>query len=464
MNDQATAQGAGENLRGWRNRLMGLVRRRPWRSWQRAELEAMPDAALVELLKQVEARWERLERARARETLYRSMVRKRSGRLVQDSLTPVRLTGRLERLFTALREGARDPWPVEEALHVMDGLVARMVAKRLTLLLVGLLTIVPAVGTLVLLAQQNQHLIEQSQVEGAYQLEAIRKGLMEVINGTSRQWVQGNGDGQWADLPSNHKRIREEAMASLVAVEKRRWTLREREATPPTRYVDLRGANLAGLALGGALGLVTGEARDDFSRLYLAGADVRGTRFLRSKLTGTVFHGAQAEGLQLSSADATYCDFSDMVAPGSRFLWDSYRSEPLDLSHARFDGADLTGAVFDQAVVSHVNFDGARLSGVQFYGGIWMDVDLTGAELGQGMDFADSMVHRTRVRADQRMSVALPPFCDIESTDDPGVLLIVTDAARYEAWWQEQQAAMEAAVEQELEANRTRQQELDAAN
>ncbi|MEQ9824946.1 MAG: pentapeptide repeat-containing protein [Puniceicoccaceae bacterium] len=428
---------------------MGLGERVPKCQWERPELETQVDETLRKILLELEQQWQTLERNRAREALFTSIFRRHSGRMLLDSLSPFRLTRRLETLFVSLLERARDPWPVEESLAVLDGLVARMVAKRLTLVVVGLFTVVPAVGSLVLLAQQNRHMIEQSRVEAAYQLGAIRKSMLEVINGTAPQWVNEGGTPTRVALPTYHKRIREEAFGTFVSVDKQRWSRGERAALPPTRWVDLRGSNLAGLVLGSAIGLVEDQDEDDLSRLYLADANLRQTRFLRSSLTGSVFRNAQADGLQISSADATYCDFSHMHAPGAGFLWESHRSEPLDLSHASFDGAMLQGAWFDQAMVSQASFHGTALSGVTFHAGFMVDVDLSTADLGEGIHFSESMVHRTRVHTDQRAKITLPSFCEYEATDDPDLWLIQTDPVAYESWWEQQQAAMEAAVEQE---------------
>jgi len=432
-------------------------------TWDRSLLEQMDDDSLFILRSQLETKVARIEREKNREQVFRSLIRNRSRRLLLDSFSTFRLSQRLERLFVALREGTTEPWPIHEVLSVFDGLVARMLGKRITLILVGLVTVLPAVSSLLLLAQQNHIMFEQNRVEGSYSLETIRKALLEVIYSTYQQTIVENGETQILALPSYHRRIREEAFGTFISIDKQRWSRAEKEAIPPVRYVDLRGCELSNVSLGGTLGLIEGESRDDLTRIFLADSNLVGTSFLRSKLTGSVFRGAQAEGLVLSCSDATYCDFSRIQARQSHFGFDARNSIPLDLSHSNFQNANLEGSYFDQATVINCNFEGAKLDGVTMAQGILADCDLTTADFGAGIRLPETTVVRTLIRKDQLPLIEFPSFCFVETTDDPDILRIMTDKAAYETWWAQTQAEMDAAVQAEQEQVEQHQQALKAA-
>jgi len=435
-------------------------------NWDRPALDGKPDNELLSVRCELENRLEKLEQERARNELYRSIMKQRTGRILVDSFLMVRLSARLERLFEAIRSGSAEAWPVDEALAVFDGVVARMLAKRVTMLVVAVFTIVPAVGSLILLAEQNWHMIEQNRVEEVYSFETIRKSLLEVINGTSQQFVSDNeseGAQRIEALPSYHRRIRTEAFGTYISFEKQRWSKAEKFALPPTRYVDMRGCNLSHLTLGGGLGLIEGESREDMSRVYLAKADLTGSKFLRSHLTGTVLRDAKATGLYLSSPDASFCDFSGMDAEGSQFVFDAKTSTPLDLSHAIFDGAHLEHSFFDQAILIQCSFNGSHLSGVTFSAGIVGDCNLTQAELGEGVRFVETPVHKTLVRQDQQARIEIPEFCYYETTEVDGVVRIMTDKAKYDAWWIHNKAKLDAAAEAELKEVEEKRRALEAA-
>ena len=437
---------------------------RPEKLWTQETLGNLEDAQLLQLQQQFEARMSRIDRTLARDQLFRSIFRKRSGRVIADSLSAFRLSRRIEKLFESTRKGVEDGWPVDEVLAVFDGLIARMLAKRVVLFVVALFTIIPSVGSLILLARQNHFMIEENRVEQSYNLETIRKSLLEVINGTSRQLVTADSGNQiFVQLPTYHKRIREEAFGTFISIDKQRWNQEQIQATPPIRYVDLRGCNLENLALGGALGLVEGESRDDLSRVFLAHANLRNTKFLRSRLTGSVFKNSEANGILISSPDATGCDFSGMFAPGARFYSDAKTSTPLDLSGAIFDHATLLDAEFDQVLLMGVSLEGTVLSGAKFVAGLIAECDFTNADLGDGIIIRETPVHKTLVRRDQLALMQLPSFCTVEETEDSGFVKIMTDKVAYDRWWEQQQAALDAAAEQELEEVESRKEALEAA-
>jgi uncharacterized protein YjbI with pentapeptide repeats len=433
------------------------------RRWKRKDLERLDDASLAGLRAAFESKLEEFDADEAKELINSSVFKKRSARMLIGSLGTMSLTKRIERLFHAINTGNIDPWPVDEALEVMDGLISRILAKRLVLVLVALITVVPAVASLALLASQNQHMIEQIRTEERFELNQIRKNLLEVINGVSAQWIIENGTSKQVKLPTYHKRIREEAFGTYISIDKQRWLPEETQALKPTRFVDLRGCNLQGLALGGALGLIEGESRNDISRVYLSGANLASTKFLRSSLVGSVFKDSHAPGVLISSPDASYADFTGMQAPGALFAYDASTSTPIDLTNAIFDRADLSSAVFDQAVMAKVSFDSTNLSGVQVISGMVAECDLTQAELGSGLVLIDTPVHKTRVLSSQLPYISLPVFCYVESTEHPEVVQIMTDFEKYNAWWAQESVEMDAAVEQEAQEIEQRKQALEAA-
>ncbi len=432
--------------------------------WDRNQLEAQEDDKLMQILAALELRLGKIEKEQDRNRLFQSVMKKRSGRILLDSMSAFRLSRRLERLFEVVRTGENDPWPVQEVLGVFDGLVARMLAKRITLFVVALFAVVPAVSSLILLAEQNRHMIEQNRVEESYDLERIRKSLLEVINGTSAQFVVDENGVQSLELLSTyHKRIREEAFGTYISIDKQRWSKEQVEAEPPLRFVDLRGCNLNNLALGGALGLVEGESRDDISRVFLGNGNLQGTKFLRSKLTGSVFKNANAQGMLVSSPDARYCDFSGIDAKNATFSWDAKTSTPIDLSHASFDRAQLEDSFFDQAILINTSFTGTNLSNVSVYAGMVAECDFTQADFGAGIRFPETPVHKTLIRIEQKEKIELESFCFFEKTEDHEILRIMTDKKKYDAWWAGTKATLDAAAETELEEVKTKNRELKAA-
>lgn len=136
-----------------------------WETARREELGGKSVEELRGLLEQTRARAGRLRDRLGREELLATIARRRVLRTSGDALFGARLDVRLERLFDAVRRGA-EPWPVNEVVRVIDGLVARLITRRISLGFVGLLTAIPAVASLVLLAKQNSEMVQKKPSRG----------------------------------------------------------------------------------------------------------------------------------------------------------------------------------------------------------------------------------------------------------------------------------------------------------
>lgn len=415
-----------------------------------ASLNMETDLSLQEIHKSLLKKWATIERKEARSELLKTVFKTHTKHILADSLFNAKLTNRIESLFEAIREKPENSWPAGEATQVIEGLVARLLAKRMVLLIVALLAVVPAISSMILLAQQNRHMIEQNRAEETANYDLIRTSLLDIIYNTYNQSVEEDGQFVQKTLPLHHRRIRAEAFGTFISLEKQRWTNDELTSLPPKRWVDLRSADLRELALGGRIGLVRGESRNDFTRIFLENANLEGITLMQARLTGSIFRNANASNFTLSSPDATYADFSGIDATNSIFDYDGKSSTPLDLSHSNFDNANLTNASFRQAIFNEVSFENARLSGAILDSCYVINCDWTSVDLGVGVDLSTSPIHKTLVRSEQLTLMKLLPFCTPEDTEDPEIVRLVTDYQAYEVWQAEQMEILEKAAEEEI--------------
>ncbi|MCB1089042.1 MAG: pentapeptide repeat-containing protein, partial [Verrucomicrobiae bacterium] len=414
-----------------------------WEPARREELRGKSEEELRELLEQTRARAGRLRERLGREELLATIARRRVLRTSGDALFGARLDVRLERLFDAVRRGA-EPWPVNEVVRVIDGLVARLITRRISLGFVGLLTAIPAVASLVLLAKQNSEMVQKNQAE---EIADFRQDRTEMTDLLFARYDQITGQGETAkneSLPAFHPRLRAEAFNTLIALEKERWSEAERKAMPPTRFVDLRGADLRELNLGGAIGLEVGSVKNDFTRLRLDGANLAATSLLFSHLDGTVFRGAEAEGMTIVSPSMDHADLSDVRAPGARFEYNAKTQDFLSMAKTNFDRADLREAVFTMAYLDEASFDGTRLEGVVFDESNFIRCDFSTASIGESADWSKSSFHQCHVTVAQAAVIKLPEYCFFEKGEAEGTQRIMTDPAKYEAWYAKHAAEMEA--------------------
>ncbi len=419
---------------------------------RREALAAKPLMELTMLRDELIRRRELLGQEVGRGELLAALARRRVLRMSGDAVLGARLDRRIERLFEAVRRGEQ-PWPMDEVVRVIDGLVGRLVSRRILLSLVGLLTVIPAIGSLALLAKQNAEMIEKNRVEEWADFREDRTNLTDVIFARAPQVVVGeNGESVVEDWPAFHPRLRGEAFGTLIALEKQRWTPEEREAVPPTRYLDFRGSDLGYLPLGAYLGVETGTPKTDFSRLWLKDCDLRHTQFTTTRLDYTVFRGANAEGILIQGPSMDHVDFREVEAPGAQFHHNGKTGDFLSMVETKFDRSRLRGAVFNLVYAERASFEETDLSGVVFQESNFLDCDFTTASLGEEADWSQSAFHRCLVTEEQAEVIRLPEFCFLESGGEPNIRRIMTDPEKYEAWFASYRAELEARSRAELEA------------
>ncbi len=153
--------------------------------------------------------------------------------------------------------------------------------------------------------------------------------------------------------------------------------------------VDLTGADLGGCQLAGArlAGAKLGGA--DLTGADLTGADLGNADLARAVLDRATFDGAILTGAILTGARGAGASFVGATATRASFArgrWDEARFMRIDaatadfcassLAGARFEGATLSAARFDEARGAGAVLDGARLAQARAVG-----ADLTGASL-----------------------------------------------------------------------------------
>ncbi len=133
--------------------------------------------------------------------------------------------------------------------------------------------------------------------------------------------------------------------------------------------IDLRNAELKGVALRGA----------DLSRTIISGADLSGV-----DLCGADLSGADLSGVNLSGANLRRSDFSGLEQRSNASLEDLlkglYRFE-VDLSGANLSGANLSGANLNGVNLSGLNLNNAHLNESNLGGAILCGTQLIGANL-----------------------------------------------------------------------------------
>lgn len=408
------------------------------------ELEAMSDAELSRLLLSLSRRNSLLTQRRDAHELVKTLARRRALGFASATITGGRLDVRIEKLFDAIH-AEKTKIPVNEVLRVFDGIAGRIISKRIWIAIIAVFTILPAIASLWLLASQNKSMIEQNQVEEDSDYRTNVLSAMEILNGTFLQNVSENGEFKLTELPMHHPRIRAEAFDTLVSLQKMRWKPDQKE-----RYLEFRGCNLSNLALGGSIGLLSDLEKRDFTRLYLEGANLNNTKFYNSPLDGCVFRNAQAAGIQIVSPGAKNTDFSGMQAPGALFSADFQAETPLEMDGVTFDKANLSGATFDQALITSSSFDQTDLSGAIFEQCNIAKCDFSTANLGAGIDWSNTGLHKCLLTDEQLKTVQLAPFCTTEPGDTPGTVRVMTDIDKCNAWFAERQAEMEALAKEEL--------------
>lgn len=426
------------------------MKRRKWEIELRSELGEKSESELRLMLHDLREKRDRLRGQVGRSELLAAVARRRVLKTSGDVLLGTRLESRLERLFEAVRQ-RRDPWPVDEVVRVIDGLVARLITRRISLSVVGLMTVIPAVASLILLAKQNSDMIEKNIAEETADFKDDRAEMTDILFARWNQVVGEGAEARMEEMPAFHPRLRAEAFNTLVALEKQRWTEDERQSLPPSRFVDLRGNDLSYLVLGGAIGLEVGAVKNDFTRLRLDGADLTSTNLLFSFLDHSVFQGAKAEEITVSSPSMNYVDFRDVQAAGARFEYNGKTGDFLSMTETRFDRSDLSGALFFMAYLERASLDETNLTGAVLNQSHFFECDFTTAVIGESTDWSDSFFHKCLVTEAQAEVITLPAFCFLEPGEEEGTRRIMTDPEKYQAFYEQHDAEMREASLKELE-------------
>ncbi|MEM1443164.1 MAG: pentapeptide repeat-containing protein [Verrucomicrobiota bacterium] len=334
------------------------------------------------------------------------------------------LERRLEEFFSAVRE-SKNPWPIEETLRVFDQFVAQIVSRRVLLVACSLFAGIPAVLSLVFLAKQNADLTERLETVEQAELHASRDRFREVIYRT-------HTDDEGNTVPSFHRRLRTEAISSMVEAEKRRWDSGDILALPPTKYVHFPDGEFAELVISDRIGVAGATDRRDMTRTRWDGSNLSGAAFFNVRLDGVSLNNTNATGLMVDSPSARFASFENMKAPGSR--WGYYREEgaALMIEDSNLRNARLDGALFENIFFIRCQFDGASLQGIDGLNLFLKECDLTKANLGENPDWSWVVLQRCLLTEAQAESILLPPVCTLEPGPESGTVLVRFDPSLLE--------------------------------
>ncbi len=161
----------------------------------------------------------------------------------------------------------------------------------------------------------------------------------------------------------------------------------------PTPGIDWSGCNLTGADLASA----------DLAGASLTGANLLGANLTSANFTNANLTSANLGGAVLSSAIFTGATFTGVTSgsiftadnvtlPVNWLLYDGYLMGPkanlagismvrlgMDFPNADLDGANLTGAAFDQSELYQTNLTDANLTGASFFNSTLSGVTITGA-------------------------------------------------------------------------------------
>lgn len=397
------------------------------------DLAALGAGELRDLHAEFTARLESLQRWDGRKHLVGAILRRRAAGLAADTFGPVRLDRRLEKLFESLR-ASTDPWPVEDAMRVIDGVVARLVSRRIWMGLVALLTIVPAIVSLLLLAAQNRDLHETMRVEDESQYRTTVTALRNTLHGeSSLSLVRRIGGGSDEFVPAFHKRLRAEAFGTLIAMEKRRWSKEERSAVPATRYVDMRDSHFSNLVLGSRIGLDLELPRNDYSRIAFDGSGLSGASFLSAGLEDCRFDRIDGRGATFATRALDRARFRGADLREARFHSDGKTEESCLLTATDFSGADLRGASFSDCFFVGAIFTGAKLGEIRLEGVRFKSCDLSDADLGEAPDWTDAIFNEVVFTADQVAALRLAGGHEILEEKE-GKVRVILNPDEYFRW------------------------------
>lgn len=398
-----------------------------------AELETKELNTLRQLQRDLTQEKERIQIQIERSELAATVTRRRAMRLAGDTFIGCRLDQRIERFFDTVRAGIKRP-AVEDVVQIIDGLVARAIARRIWIAIIAVMTITPAVISLVLLGVQNETMITKLQAEQEDRFRLDRAELLSVLQANRIRWVGTGNSRELEDSPAHHRRVRAASLFALISLEKQRWSDEERVAMPPSRLVDLRFGNYEALSIGGHLSAENGKQATDLTRVRLDGGKISHARIVNVWLDGSSLREVNAEQTQFHLPSARNTDFTGMQARGAIFSWDLLIAEPFHIEKSIFDHADLGEAKFEQVLILRSSFDGTDLTGAEYKQTYFAHCDLTKAKLGNA-DFSTGLsgLHHCLITVEQAGEIKLPSYCRVEKTKREGVLEILSDKEKYEA-------------------------------
>ncbi len=269
----------------------------------REELEKCSDRKLLSIRKILRHDIAAARKQLERNALAGSLASRRAKRLATDTLFGCRLDRRIEHLLTAIRSG-KPRIPAEEVVHIIDGLVARTISRRIWITIVTLVAIIPAITSLVLLSVQNDIMLTKLEAEEAYETENDRKELTHIVQANRIRWVGSGQNRILENFNAYHPRVRSSALTALIALEKQRWTSTERAAVPAIRLIELRNGEFFSLVIGGHLSLQKGDTTTDLTRINFTGSNFTGSYIMNVWLDGSTFKNCVATKASISSRSA----------------------------------------------------------------------------------------------------------------------------------------------------------------
>jgi uncharacterized protein YjbI with pentapeptide repeats len=164
--------------------------------------------------------------------------------------------------------------------------------------------------------------------------------------------------------------------------------------------IDLRGRNLEGTVLNGAVlprADLTGAQLQD---AYLLGTELQGASLQNARLQGAMLAGAQLQGASLDGAQLQGAWLLLAQLQGALLARAQLQGTMLhqaQLQGAWLDGADLQGAMLGGARLQGASLAGAHLQGAAFNGAQLQGASLENAQL-QGANLAYALLWRARLK------------------------------------------------------------------
>lgn len=408
----------------------------------RIRLKELDSPHLIEELNGVQSELETLTNQLELEDCIMGFLFGRAKGLSVAVLTSHRLDEKFERLIEHIR-GKERSWPGREVLAIAEGMIAKLIVKRIWVFTLSFLTFIPAVLTLFFLASQNKILNEQNRIDTEAETKILKEQFLTAIYETS--FLEEDGFPEHP-LPRWHHRLRAEAVSSLIPLEKASWSKKERESLPPVRYLSLANANLHSVTLGADHGLVADEP-PDVSRIDFRNSELSRCQIYTRSIDGCDFTGSTANSMQIWTRSAKHVNFSSLSAANAVFRKDEYYQDysafhlssfaDSDLAQSRYFFIGLENCDFKKTNLAEARFTGCRLSqcdlsranlrDIEFIGCQLEDLSLEDVDL-RKIDLRNNIVHNIDVtNTTWDDSLLLPDGASIRIDPSTGKSLIQMD-------------------------------------